>query len=112
MALNVQALATALAQADITVLNNIYTRSASSGAVPPVLGDEELAVINEKANLYAQAIHTWILTATVNTNVNTSVTTAHAPGTINVTGTAVAQTNPAPVAGTGTGTGAGIGTLS
>jgi len=112
MALNVQQLATALAQADITVINNIYARSATSGAVPPVIEEDELEAINQRANLYAQAIYTWVLTATVNTNVNTNVTTTHAPGTINVTGTAVAQTNPAPIAGTGAGTGTGIGTLS
>lgn len=109
MALNVQALATALAQVDINQINKAYLEK---GVVPPTVDPLTQASIQERALGYAQAIHTWILTATINTNVNTSVTTAHAPGTINVTGTAVAQTNPAPVAGTGTGTGTGIGTLS
>jgi|13_taG_2_1085334.scaffolds.fasta_scaffold00220_5 hypothetical protein len=109
MALNVQALATALAQVDINQINKAYSEK---GVVPPTLDAETQSSIQEKSLGYAQAIHAWILTATINTNVNTSVTTAHAPGTINVVGTAAAQSNPVPVAGTGTGTGTGIGTLS
>ena len=109
MALNVQALANALAQVDINLINQVYVEKQ---VVPPTIDSETRAQIDQRALGYAQAIHAWILTATVNTNVNTSVTTAHAPGTINVVGTAAAQSNPALVAGTGTGTGTGIGTLS
>ena len=112
MALNVDQLATALAQADITVINSVFAKSAAAGAVPPTLTDSELENINQRAQLYAQAIYTWILTATVNTTVNTNLSTLHPSGTINVTGTALAQTNPAPVVGGGTGSGTGVGSIS
>jgi hypothetical protein len=109
MALNPAQLATALAQVDINLINSKYIES---NVIPPGIPQPVLDSINLRATQYAQAIHTWILTATVNTTVNTSSTTVNAPGSVNVAGTAVAQTNPAPIVGTATGTGTGLGTLS
>ena len=109
MALDPAQLATALAQVDINLINNKYFES---GVIPPEIPQPVLNSINLRATEYAQAIHAWILTATVNTTVNTTSTTTNLTGTVNVTGTAVAQTNPAPSVGTATGTGTGVGTLS
>ncbi len=109
MALNPAQLATALAQVDIDLINSKYR---DSDVIPPVIPQAVLDSINLRATQYAQAIHTWILTATVNTNVNTTSTTTNPTGTVNVIGTAAAQTNPAPIVGTATGTGTGVGTLS
>ena len=112
MALDVNVLRDLLAQADITVINRVYEKSAATGEEPLTPTPSELENINQRAQLYAQAIHTWILTATVNTTVNTNLSTLHPSGVINVAGTAVAQTNPAPVVGNGTGSGTGVGGLS
>lgn len=109
MALDPNALGAALAQVDIQLINQKYIER---GVIPPTLEDSTLESIQERAQGYATAIHTWILTATVNTNVTTTSTTNHVPGAIAVTGTAVAQANPAPVVGTATGSGTGVGTLS
>ena len=109
MALNVDQLATALAQVDINLVNQAYIEK---GVTPPTIDSATQASIEARAEGYAQAIYTWILTATVNTTVNTNLSTLHPSGTINVVGTAAAQTNPAPVVGGGTGSGTGVGTLS
>lgn len=109
MALDPNALGAALAQVDINIINEGYL---AKGAVPPTIDPITLSAIERRSQLYAEAIYTWILTATVNTNVTTTSTTNHVPGAIAVTGTAVAQANPAPVVGTATGSGTGVGTLS
>ncbi len=109
MALDPNALGTALAQVDINIINEEYL---AKGVVPPTIDPITLSAIERRSQLYAEAIYTWILTATVNTNVTTTSTTNHVPGAIAVTGTAVAQANPAPVVGTATGSGTGVGTLS
>ena len=109
MALDPNALAIALAQIDINIINQEYS---TKGVVPPRVDPLTVLAIQNRAQQYAQAIHTWILTATVNTNVNTTSTTTNPTGTVNVIGTAAAQTNPAPIVGTATGTGTGVGTLS
>ena len=108
MALDPNALGAALAQVDIQLINQKYIERCDTST----LEDSTLESIQERAQGYATAIHTWILTATVNTNVTTTSTTNHVPGAIAVTGTAVAQANPAPVVGTATGSGTGVGTLS
>ena len=109
MALNVEQLATALAQVDIELIEQAY---AINGVTPPTIDSATQASIEARAEGYAQAIHTWILTATVNTTVNTNLSTLHPSSTINVAGTAAAQTNPAPVVGSGTGSGTGVGSIS
>ena len=106
MALDVNVLANALATVDIELIQQTY---AINGATLDPLTETN---IRQRAQLYAQAIHTWILTATVTTTVNTNLNTLHPSGTINVTGTALAQTNPAPVVGGGTGSGTGVGSIS
>lgn len=109
MALNVDQLAIALAQVDINLVNQAYIEKE---VTPPTIDSATQASIKARAEGYAQAIYTWILTATVNTTVNTNLSTLHPSSTINVAGTAVAQTNPAPVVGSGTGSGTGVGGLS
>ena len=106
MALDVNVLANALATVDIELIQQAYV---SNGAT---LDPFTEASIRDRALKYATAIHTWILTATVNTTVNTNLNTLHPSGTVNVTGTALAQTNPAPVVGGGTGSGTGVGSIS
>jgi hypothetical protein len=92
---------TALANALIAIETQIVEESLA----PLALDDTTREKIERKCNLTADAIYTWILTATVNVSVNT--TTLHPTGVIAVAGSAVAQTNPLPVAGTGTGSGTG-----
>ena len=109
MALDPNALKQALKQVDINMIRDAYLEKDVD---PPEIDDETLSSIDTRAEGYANAIYSWILTATVNTNVTTNVTTLHPSGTINVAGSAAAQSNPLPVSGTGNGTGNGVGTLS
>ena len=97
MALDKNSLAAALT----AIETEIVAESLAPLEIDPVTQEK----IERKCSQTADAIYTWLLTATVNVTVNT--TTTHVPFTINVTGTAAAQTNPAPVAGTGSGTGTG-----
>lgn len=89
-------------------LTAIETQIVAESLAPLEIDAVTQEKIERKCNLTADAIYTWLLTATVNVTVST--TTTHAPLTINVAGTAAAQTNPAPVAGVGSG--AGTGTIS
>jgi len=97
MALDKTALATAL----FSIEEQIVAESLAPLQIDSITREK----IQRKCDLTADAIYTWLLTATVNVNVST--TTSHAPGTINVIGTAAAQSNVVPVVGTGTGTGTG-----
>lgn len=106
---NLPSLVSSLAAVERQIIVDAYTRAG----VPPVIDPATETAIVEKAQGYANAIHTWLTTyGTVSTTVSTSVSTTHASGAIVVTGTAVTQTNPAPVVGVGSGSGTGTGTIS
>lgn len=94
---------TVLAGLLITAETQIVQESVAPLPIDPKTQEK----INRKCTLYADAIYTWLLTATVNTSVTT--VTTNAPGTVAVAGTAAAQVNPLPVVGTGSG--AGVGTI-
>lgn len=92
---------TVLANALITIEKQIVEESLAPLPLDAITAEK----IERKCNLTADAIYSWLLTATVNVSVNT--TTTHITGAIQVQGTAVAQANIVPIVGTGSGTGTG-----